>query len=81
MKIELLILVIVKIIISLLLINSSIGENRGNLSNFLNNECVNVYVMWYRLYNFLLGGRDAYIIDLNYKKEWNIFVEEPNHFW
>ena len=52
--------------------NSSIGdENRGNLSNFLNNECVNIYVMWYRLYNFLLGGMDADIIDLNYKKkEW-----------
>ena len=27
---------------------------------------------WYPLYNFLLGGRDADIIDLNYKKEWNI---------
>jgi len=53
------------------LVNSSIGENRGNLSNFLNNECVNIYVTWYRLYNFLLGGRDADIIDLNYKKEWN----------
>ena len=26
------------------LVNSSIGENRGNLSNFLNNECVNIYV-------------------------------------
>ena len=52
--------------------NSSIGdENRGNLSNFLNNECVNIYVTWYRLYNFLLGGMDADIIDLNYKKkEW-----------
>ena len=24
------------------LVNSSIGENRGNLSNFLNNECVNI---------------------------------------
>jgi len=28
-------------------------------------------VRWYRLYNFLLGGRDADIIDLNYKKEWD----------
>jgi len=43
--------------------NSSIGENRGNLSNFLNNECVNIYVTWYRFYNFLLGGRDADIIE------------------
>ena len=51
------------------LVNSSIGENRGNLSNFLNNECVNIYVTWHRLYNFLLGGRDTDIIDLNYKKE------------
>ena len=57
------------------LVNSSIGENRGNLSNFLNNECVNIYVTWYRLYNFLLGGRDADIINLNYKKEWNILFK------
>ena len=28
-----------------------------------------IYVTWYRLYNFLLGGRDVDIIDLNYKKE------------
>ena len=55
--------------------NSSIDENRSNLRNFLNNECVNTYVMWYRLYNFLLGGRDADIIDLNYKKEWNILFK------
>jgi len=25
-------------------VNSSIGENLVNLSNFLNNECVNIYV-------------------------------------
>ena len=55
--------------------NSSIGENRGNLSNFLNNECVNIYVTWYRSYNFLLGGRYTGIIDLNYKKEWNILFK------
>ena len=55
--------------------NSSIGENHGNLSNLLNNECVNIYVTWYQLYNFLLGGRDADIIDLNYKKEWNILFK------
>jgi len=55
------------------LVNSSIGENPGNLSNFLNNECVNI--SWYRLYNFLLGGKDADIIDLNYKKEWNILFK------
>jgi len=55
------------------LMNSSIGENHANLSNFLNNECVNIYVTWYRLYKFLLGGRDADIIDLNYKKKWVIF--------
>ena len=29
-------------------VNSSIGENRGNLSNFMNNECVNIYVTWSR---------------------------------
>ena len=29
-------------------VNSSIGENRGNLSNFLNNKCVNIYVTWSR---------------------------------
>jgi len=37
------------------LVNSSIGKNRGNLSNFLNNEYVNIYVTWYRLYNFFLA--------------------------
>ena len=36
---------------------------------------VNIYVTWYRLYNFLLGGRDTDIIDLNYKKEWNILFK------
>ena len=30
---------------------------------------------WYRLYNFLLGGRDVDKIDLNYKKEWNILFK------
>ena len=50
------------------LVNSLIGENCGNLSNFL-------YVTWHRLYNFLLGGREADIIDLNYKKEWNILFK------
>jgi len=50
------------------------GENCVNISNFLNNECVNIYVMWYWIYNFLLGRRDADIIDLDYKKEWdNLF--------
>jgi len=44
-------------------VNSSIGENRVNLSNYLNNECVYIYGSWYGLYNFLLGGRDADIID------------------
>jgi len=47
-------------------VNSSIGENRVNLSNFLYNECVNIYMTWDRLYNFLFGGRDADIIDINY---------------
>ena len=55
-------------------VNSSIGENRVNFSNFLNNECINIYVTWYRLYNFLFDGGDADIIDLNYKKEWECFV-------
>jgi len=40
-------------IVTSYLVNSSIGENRGSLSNFLNNECVNIYVTWYRLYIFL----------------------------
>jgi len=52
--------------------NWSIGENLVNISNFLNNECVNIYVTWYQLYNFLLDGRGADIIDLNYKKEWEV---------
>jgi len=41
------------------LVNTSIDKNRGNSINFLNN----VYVTWYQLYNFLLGGRDADVID------------------
>jgi len=57
--------------------NRSIGENHVNISKFLNNECVNIYDIYatlYRLYNFLFGRRDAVIIDLNYKKECNIFI-------
>jgi len=38
----------------------------------MNNECVNIYVTWYRLYNILHGGRDVDIIDLNYKKEHHV---------
>jgi len=49
-------------------VNNSIDENCVNLSNFLNNDCVNIHVTWYHLYNYLLGGKDADIIDLNYKK-------------
>ena len=41
-----------------------------NISNLLYNECENIYAM---LYNFLLGGRDADIIYLNYKKEMGCF--------
>jgi hypothetical protein len=60
-----------KVIVSLLImvVNRSIDDNRVNISNFLNNEHINIYVMLYRLYNFLLGGRDTDITDLNYKKE------------
>jgi len=25
-------------------------------------------------YNFLFGGKDVDIIDLNYKKEWDVYV-------
>ena len=47
-------------------VNSSIYESRVNISSFLNNKCVNIYVMWYPLYNFLLNGRgDADIIKRN----------------
>ena len=56
------------------LVNSSIGINRANLSNFLNNECVNIYVTWYQLYNFLLSGRNADIINLKLKKGMGYFV-------
>jgi len=44
-------------IVTTKLVNSSIGENRGNLSIFLNNECVNIYVTWYQLYNFPFGEK------------------------
>jgi len=52
------------------IVNRSNDDNRINISNFLNNECINIYVAWYRWYKFLLDGRDADIIDLNYKKEY-----------
>jgi len=53
-------------------VNSSIGDNRVNLSNILSNEYASIYV---RLYNFLLGGRNADVIDLNYKKERDILFK------
>ena len=75
-KIEILILVKVKnSIVTTNVGNSSFGENRINLSKFLNNDCVNIYVTWYRLYIFLLGGRVTDIINLNYKKEWDILFK------
>jgi hypothetical protein len=51
---------------------------------FLNDEYVSIYVTWYRLYNFFLGGRDADVVDSSYQKKkkkksnWNrdVFVEE-----
>jgi hypothetical protein len=54
------------------IVNKSVGENRINISNFLNNKCINIYVTWYQVYNFPLGGRGTDIIDLYYKKEWDI---------
>jgi len=50
----------------------SIGENHVNISNFLNNVCENIYIVWYQLCNFFLSRRDADIIDLNYNKEWDV---------
>ena len=35
-------------------------------------------MMCYWVYNFLLGGRDTDIIDLNYKKEWVILFKNQN---
>ena len=47
-----------------------------SLSNFLNNECINIFMIWYVLYNFLLGGgRDVDIIDIIYKKERDILFK------
>jgi len=48
--------------------------NRINTRKFLNNECTNLCMTWYQLYNFLLGGRDVNIMGLDYKKEWECFV-------
>ena len=28
-------------------VNRSIGGNHLNISNFLNNECINIYMTWY----------------------------------
>jgi len=33
-------------------VNRSVGENHVNISHFLNNECVNIYVTWYRLFEW-----------------------------
>jgi len=63
------------------LMNRSTGENRVNISDFLNNECINIYVMWYRLYNFLLSRRNADIIDLNYSKEWYVLFNKQIISW
>jgi hypothetical protein len=30
--------------------------------------------MWYQLYNFLLDERNTAIIDLNFKKEWDVLI-------
>jgi len=60
-------------------VNRSIGEIRVNISNSLNNECVNIYVTWYWVYNFLIGGRDTDVIDLECKKECDVFFN--NQFW
>jgi len=51
-------------------VNSSIGENRINISNFLNNQCLNLYVtvVQIKIASFLVE-RDADIINLNYKKK------------
>jgi len=62
-------------IVTYCVVNSSIGKNRVNLSYFQNNECVNIYVTRYILYNFLLCGRNAEIIDLKYKKEWDVLFK------
>ncbi|KAG4108544.1 hypothetical protein H8356DRAFT_1365503 [Neocallimastix lanati (nom. inval.)] len=51
-------------------VNRSTDENRLNISNYLNNECINVYMKWYRLYNFL-----ADIIYLDYNKEWDVITK------
>jgi len=57
------------------IVNRSIGENSIHINSFLNNEDVNIYVTRYRLYSFLFGGRVAYIIDLNYKKEYDVLFK------
>jgi len=49
--------------------NRSIVVNHVYISNFLNNECVNIYVTWYQSYNFLFGRRN-----LNYKHGMECFV-------
>jgi len=34
-------------------------------------KCANIYVIWYQLYNFLLGGREA---DIKLQKGMGCFV-------
>ena len=41
--------------------NSSNDENHVNLSNFLNNECVNIYVMWYRLFILIIKWNEMFL--------------------
>jgi len=66
-KIGIIILVIMKInsIVTNNVVNRSSGENRVNINKFLDNEYVNIYVMWYQLYNLLLSGSDVNSTDLN----------------
>jgi len=40
---------------------------------FLNNECVNIYLIWYQIFNFLLDERDANNIDLDFYKGMGYF--------
>ncbi|KAG4108597.1 hypothetical protein H8356DRAFT_1349877 [Neocallimastix lanati (nom. inval.)] len=47
-----------------------IDDTRVNIRNFLNNR-------WYRLYKYLLGGKDADIIDINYNIVSDVYSKPP----
>ena len=56
-------------------VNSSLGENRVNLSNFLQNKCVSIICDVIPIIQLPPWWKNADIMDLNYKKEWDVLFK------